>query len=530
MASRLLLRQRVIPRERALLYLGLYLWSFGITLLLYMFKNSLDPSLNGEELAVSFRNVVYFESHLQPDCYASNFSGTFLFWIFSHIPPISIETPRILKIATQSFISPLLAAVLYRVLPSPRTIVALLPGIIFPLLPSLSWYGIMSVEIYCDSVFALALLVIILDFDWEERYLAMVVRLFALILLSVWTIHFYPGSAPILAVSFLIVFVRSILPWKGLKKTVFRNCIFTVTVFLSYLLYLWPHWYYRGEIITGTAGGSLQVTLETLKSNIALLYRDLFIQAYSYFLGGLRYPAIPLWRTGAILVGLAALGSSAIFRHRRLGWILIIGALSISVALISGENTGVRRCIPFIFSLLIFASCGVDYLIRSRTLFTRFFLIPLFLVVLLYCVYSSGESFYEYQWLALIGAGVLLITVVFISTTRAYLIESSIAVWIVIQLITLSQTYQALDGTFKVWLMRNFTYIEGTDYATTVERLLARIQDQPIVLDNSEYSPDTGVLLHLICERRHLPCKQSFIKGPQQADPRLENFLFSQSP
>jgi hypothetical protein len=99
------------------------------------------------------------------------------------------------------------------------------------------------------------------------------------------------------------------------------------------------------------------------------LGRELFVRTDSYYFFGIGSPAL-----GAGIIGLLAIAGLlfAIFRDRRRTWpLLLICAASVAVYAVAGNVIGVRRVIPLVICLGIFALLLLHSWTRSRSVWIR---------------------------------------------------------------------------------------------------------------------------------------------------------------
>jgi hypothetical protein len=306
--------------------------------------------LSKEEASSAFVNPAFLQFRLQHHLFGTNFYAYVYFWLTSHISH-SLFYGRFAKAAWMAFLPGFLYLYLRKRFEFPGSqafagalAIGILPGVL-----SFSWLGIdigMETAIGCAALW-LAL------FDSPAAILASC-------LLAALSAGCYGAG-----IVFLIAVGASQL--LRLRRPANRPSVLAgfAVMFLALLIpALW--WTNAQTLIEGGAGGP---QFSNAATRLLSLGKELFIRGDSYYLFDNGAPAL-----GAGLIGLLAMGGLllAMFRDARRAWpLLLICAASVVVYAVAGNVIGVRRAIPLVISLGIFATLLLGRMAASRLLWMR---------------------------------------------------------------------------------------------------------------------------------------------------------------
>jgi tetratricopeptide (TPR) repeat protein len=457
----------LVARFRPIMtYAGIYTLSLSALLMVHYAKVSRDPALNGEELAVAFKNVLYFENRIQCDYMATNFSTTLFYWIGSHIFPLTIHSQRLLKIAVVALIPCLLLLLLKRARPNASMISKVFCVLMFILIPSISWLSTMATEFCLDCAFSLFMLWLALGLSqvaWNVKEWCKVV---CIGLLVVWVAHLYGSSLPIIPVTVTIVLVRGIQMMKGAKRhfvppisMILIGCALGAAI-------LWPLAYFKGHQVTMfSGGGRMTLSPPEMLQNFSVIMTDMFVQSTSYLVGGdVNVPAFPIWGFGAPVVCLALVGVVAVVRQRNVTGLSLVAiiVLSLVVAGVASINPGIRRVVPAVACFVVLASIGLDWMLE-------------------YLKASRNGLHSRMRTILVLMCGLVVIL--------------SLRGWI--------GTMSHISRHYNAWLQREFNNLPEKNYEESIECLVQHLQNSKITLSKRDCHRDYLVLLYLICSRRN---------------------------
>ncbi|NMC62882.1 MAG: hypothetical protein GYA55_06895 [SAR324 cluster bacterium] len=514
---------------RSLQCIVAYVVFLGLLLFMHHTRIAKDDGLIGEELAVGYRNVVYFEQQRITDGYSTNYSGQIFYYIGSKVLPITINSARILTILATAFLGPLILLFMYRLCPRASLLSAWFPVLLLPMLPAVAWYGSIATENLTDCAFSFAALYSAFDWHWCWRRTSFWVRLFSFIALFAFAVHFYPSSLPVLMCTLMIVLWRTWSQKESIKGALFQLGIFALIVAA---LTVWPYFYYNeSHIPLWQGGGQLLLTKEALWSNLRINYLDLFVQPASYLIGGyVEQPCFAFFRGGIFIVFLLVLGLFSFNRQQESFSILFITIASLALTTVAGANPGIRRAMPFVICFCLFAGMGIHFIATRRSIILVRTLSALIVPVILY----SCRAYYPDLSLrfitiisALSAAAILCVSIFLAHQDRSRLIAPVFGiVFLVAPFLNFLDASESVSKHYTAWLQRQFKYMPGKNYEETIGALLQSMQKESIEISTDDYAFETLVLLDLFCRRRQISCIPPRIVGNGPVDNRVK--LFSQ--
>ncbi len=527
--------QKPVPAEKCashlrniVAYSVAYLFFLGTLLLAHAVRITKDPAPIGEELASGYRNAVYFDHHLQSDGFATTYSSHLFFWVGSKLLPVTINSARIFKMLLTALLAPIVLALMLRLLPGISPGAAWFPVLLLPLLPTISWYGIMGFEYIIDLMFSFGALLAALSFNWRPRSLIFWIKLCAFCALIGFTLHLYSASLPVLLVSVGVMLWRLWITQTGYRHWLTSALLSLLFVGLLTLSGAWPYFYYRDEylpILRG--GGQLLLTKEALSENLHLNYLDLFTRSSSYLMGGyLDYPCFPFFRGGILILSLMFIGAFSARRSPEILWLVLIGGMSLAITLLIGVTPGIRRAMPLLVVVCMLAGLALDWLSTRKSPRMRVVLTALCTAI---GVVSCWDFYPSVPWWAFLIAGTLFLILSLLPWARHETFGRALApclglLFLFAPLATYLGTYAGIADHYESWLQRQFKYLPGMGYAETMEELVRQLQEKQIELSSDEYHHDTFVFLDLICKRRHLHCIPPKFIGSGWMDSRITLF------
>ena len=465
------------------------MFALGLTLLLFAHyvRVMKDPALNGEELAVAFRNPAFLIRGLQPDGFTTTFSSMVLFWGGSRIMPGTIHDGRIFKILAMATVPVLVSIFLRGARRNGAFWCRLLAVMLFCSSPVVSWLSIMSTENGLECVFVLLCLLVALGLQWRGSAFGVCARALVVAAVVAWTVHIYGSAVTVVPVVAGVIIVNLCSQLRALpaRQRVVPVLAFCVCVAATSVAVLWPYAVFSTrplEILGGVRTRAWRV--EGCFLGIRALLGDLFVIPQSYLVRGEVFQAaFPLYRTGVLVLVLAGWGAWDGVRKLNTGSmaLLMICLLNLALTLVGQENPGVRRILPLALSTCMLAGMGAENVGR---------------------------------WIRTSRFGIV----------RRLGIPVLIAVVLSLCMTTFLQNYQDVNAKYRCWLQREFTYRQGLTYEETVEALVNEMRDSTLVLSSAEYSWDTVLLLTHLCERRGYHYHKPQYDG--QWDPRLPRKAF----
>ena len=311
---------------------------YGIQLLLILalvLAANRQGLLTKEEASSAFVNPTFLELRLQHHVYATNFYAYAFFLWASRLVQI-LFFGRFAKAAIMAFLTPLVYLYLRRrfAFPGARAFVAaiaigLLPGVI-----CFSWLGV--------------------DFGLETTlgFLALWLALFECPWLAVASCLAAALAAGSYGSGFAFLPAVLIHHLPRLRKPTLRGAVIAGSVLAAAALVFPAFWWTNVQSLW--AGGGGRPLAAGAAGRLAGLLRELIVHGGSYYFFGDGAPAL-----GGIAVGMAALSGIAVmsFRDPSRSWpLLVVSASAVGIYALAGNVTGVRRAIPLVVSLAIFAA------------------------------------------------------------------------------------------------------------------------------------------------------------------------------
>jgi hypothetical protein len=326
----------------------LYAIFFAAALMLVLAANG-QGLLTKEEATSGFVNPTFLQFRLQHHIFNTNFYGYVYFWLANHI----LQGLFYARFAKAAFMA-LLPCFIYLYLRKgfgfaglPAFAAALgvsvLPGII-----CFSWIGIdtgMETPLgWCALWLAL--------FDFPAAIIASC--FFAAV-----SVECYGGGVVFLiavAASHLFRFHRS-------RRPALVAGLFVMLAVLLFPVFWWTN------VQTLLTGGAGDPTIHGSRGRLLSLGSELFLKGDSYYFFSNGAPAL-----GAAILGLLAMAgfAAAIIRDARRAWpLLLLSATSIVVYAAAGNVIGIRRVIPLVVALAVFACLLLRSLAASPLLVVR---------------------------------------------------------------------------------------------------------------------------------------------------------------
>lgn len=469
-------------------FLCLYFWSYAVLTLFWWNFTAKNPMLWGEEVACSFRNVVFLEQHLQADCYATNFSAYVFYWIGSHLMPMTIESLRIWKILFMSSLGPLMSAILLRIQPRIGLWLAALPALLFPLIPTVAMFSTVGVETGLDSLFTFLLFYLALGISWSrESAFRTGVRLILCSLLSVWSVHIYGSALSVICIAWVIVFYRSIFEFQGSRQIHFLAALFVlvITVAASF----WPLKYFGPRVLMMYGGGNASLLFNDVWKSIYFNFLDFFVTSSTYEVRGrLPFPAFPWELNGLLLVLFAFAGAAGFLRRRSVGWLILVGFSSAVLTIISGPMPGIRRTFPLLIIMLLLAAVGIYNLhILARA-----------------CAINMNHS----RRASVEGGGGrprILDSLRFLMLHRSSMFFSILMLFVTIGIF--GRTLWRMKEIYSPATPWKFSAIQEKNYNETIETIVDRLTREEVELSLKDYDFNYVLFFDLICRRRSHSCR-----------------------
>lgn len=417
-------------RKTVLIFILIYAVSFSLLFYGHSIKVKKDPGLNGEELAAAYRNVYLLPSHVQSDCYATNFSSTIYYWLGTYLIPITVNSQRIFKIIAMAFLPVLMFLIMHEIRPRTSWESAIMAPLLFMAAPAISWLSMMAIETPTDVVFSFLALLLAIRFSWKRNGISILMNLTLIGILIGWFVNFYGGSLVI------ALFIPLIIGWKVIaEKEYDRWGYWLFFCAAAYLLIWWPKLYSGPGVVMFGGGRVLDLTWNSIWNNLYVLYEDLFIKPKSYLVGGEVFYAVFPWLWYKILfLALVSSGVFALFyeKNKYTFWLLMIAAFNLFLGSLSSTFPGIRRVIPMIAITFIYGGFGIDLLVRM----------------------PWGDYFKK---------GLII----FLAANALYIF---------------SENYKFVSVSYKPWLQRTFTYLPNKNYAETIEALISSARTEPLRL------------------------------------------------
>lgn len=341
-----------------------------LLILALVFAANRQGLLTKEEASSSFVNPTFLSLRLQHHVYATNFYTYVLFLGAGHLVP-KLFFGRFAKAAIMALLTPLMYLYLMRrfSFSGPRAFAAaiaigLLPGVI-----CFSWLGL---EIGLETLLG---------------FLALWLALFEIpaCIVASWVAAVLAAGCYGSGLAFLPAVLIHHLP--RLRKPKLRGAVIAGSVLAAAVLAFPVFWWTNFQSLWTGGGG--RPLLAGAAGRLADLFRELFVQGGSYYFFSGGAPAL-----GGIVVGLAALAGMAVLSFRALSicWpLLVVSAGVLGVYAVAGNVTGVRRAVPLVVCLAIFAALLLN-MVPSRRQFWRViaFYAPIILVITLEITRYNG--------------------------------------------------------------------------------------------------------------------------------------------
>ena len=305
--------------------------------------------LTKEEASSTFVDPTFLSLRLQHHVFSTNFYTYVLFLWAGHLGP-QLFFGRFVKAAIMALLTPFVYLYLKRgfSFSGPRAFAAavaigLLPGVI-----CFSWLGV--------------------EFGLETPlgFLALWLALFEypMCIVASFVAAALAGGCYGSGLAFLPAVLIYQLP--RLRKPELWRAVMAGSALAALVLAFPVFWWTNIQSLW--IGGGGHPVVAGAAERLASLFRELFVQGGSYYFFGNGAAAL-----GGIVVGLAALAGIAamIFREPSKCWpLLVLSAGVVGMYAVAGHVTGVRRAIPLVVSLAIFAALLLNML-PSRSPFWR---------------------------------------------------------------------------------------------------------------------------------------------------------------
>jgi tetratricopeptide (TPR) repeat protein len=497
------------------LYTGIYALALGLLFFAHYVRISVDPALNGEELEFAFRNIIYFAECVQPDAYSTTFSSSLFYWIGSHLIPMSIHYGRVWRILFLAGVPVLIAMLVRQLWPGASRFSSVSAALLFMFLAPVTWLSILSVDYCIDCLFGFVLFLLVVRTRWSAPIKSLLWRLLLMAALSTWTIHLYGSIAVLFPV--LVLYI----PWRivrtrnlGREPRLARLAIAGVAAGLTTGLIFWPRWYYETQPLV-MFGGPRKGTFapESLVHNVAVILNDLFLETRSYMLeADMQMPAFPVAHTGVTVALLAVVGCCACMRARiaPAAALAAVGLLSFGLGVTVYENPGLRRCIPMVIALSVFAGVGTEVVCRqlnsSGSRLSCCLLVALGMVSAWWAVGEAGTKTEGWPFLIIAGIAWLLWGLIaMFPRIKPWSARTGVAAMVVSAGFCFFTGYAQMRQYFDPWLQLPFTYLPGRNYEETIEELAIKLQQKRLSFSDSQYAPATFMLWWVLADRRGSP-------------------------
>ena len=497
------------------LYTGIYAISLSLLLFAHYMRVTVNPALNGEELEFTFRNIVYFTKRVQPDAYSTTFSSSAFYWIGSHVMPMSIHYGRVWRILFLAGMPVLIAILVRQLWPGASRLSCVSAALLYMFLAPVTWLSILSIDYCIDCAFGFVLFLIVVRTRWSALVRTLLWRLLAMAVLSAWTIHLYGSIFVLFPVLMLYV------PWRILRtgnldpgSRLARLGVVFLAGGITTGLIFWPTLYYVTQPLAmfgGVRKGTIE--LEGIVHNVSVMLHDLFLETQSYLLeADMQMPAFPIVHTGVAVVLLAGVGCYACMRSRSAPAVALaaVALLSLGLGITVQDNPGLRRCMPMVIALCVFAGVGMDVVCRqwnwTGSRFSCCLLIAIGMVSIWWAVGEVGSK--SEVWPFLMIAGVAWLLWGFIAVfpkVKTWSARTGVTVMLASAGFCFFAGYVQMRQYFDPWLQLPFTYLPGRNYEETIEELAVEMQQNKLSFSESQYAPATFMLWQVLADRRERP-------------------------
>jgi hypothetical protein len=346
------------PVAAALLYCIQLVLILGL-----VFAANRQGLLTKEEASSTFVDPTFLSLRLQHHMFAANFYTYVLFLWTGHLIP-QLFFGRFVKAAIMALLTPLVYLYLKRgfSFSGPRAFAA---AVALGLLPGLICFSWLGVEYGLETVLGFLALWLALF----EHPVCIVASCVAAAL---------AGGCYGSGLAFLPAVLIYQLP--RLRESELRRAMMAGGALAGLVLAFPVFWWTNIQSLFTGGGGHPNVA--GAASRLAGLFRELFVQGGSYYFFGNGAAAL-----GGIAVGVAAVAGVAAMSYREPSkcWaLLVLSAGVVVIYAVAGNVTGVRRAIPLVVSLGIFAMLLLN-LLPSRSPFWRpiIFYAPILIVIAL---------------------------------------------------------------------------------------------------------------------------------------------------
>ncbi len=408
---------------------------------------------------------------------------------------------------------------MFQIKPNCSILGAFLGVSLFLLTPCVSWFSIIGAEYVLDCLFSFFLLWLVLKWSWDRSCVVIFFQLAFFSVLSVWVLHFYGSSLAVVSTCWLKLLVDVFKKTRGHSRKT-HLLFFAGTLLSTVLGTFWPYlWYTSRPLLFFRSGGTFTIEPGELVANFYTLGQDLFVKSISYLLeNDIPSAAFPWDRGGLIILGLALLGVVTNRKTEGIRWLLVLGVSSIVVTVVAANMPGIRRAIPLVAVVCVFAGLGYDFVLSSLPVGRK----ALYRGAILICavLISAFDIVVSFPIEAVFGAVscLLLLSLTYIlgvPNIQRFGNKLVTASFILIPLTSFLQSYQNISQSYLPWLQRTFAYAPGKGYEETIEDMVHRLSQGELIIDTNEYSSDTAVLVSLLCNRRHDHCSKPIVLGPK---------------
>ena len=305
--------------------------------------------LTKEEASSAFVNPTFLQFHLQHHVFGTNFYGYVYFWLANHIVE-GLFYGRFAKAAVMALLPCFIYLYLrkgfqFGGLPAFAAAlgVSVLPGII-----CFSWLGVdMGIET---------------PIGWCALWLALFDSPAAIVASS----FFAALSAECYGAGVVFLIAVAASHWFRFHRS--RRMALAAGFGLMLAVLLFPVFWWT-NVQTLLTGGAGDPTIHGSRERLVSLGTELFLRGDSYYFFSNGAPAL-----GAAIIGLLAIAGliAVIVRDARRAWpLILICVTSIGIYAAAGNVIGVRRVIPLVVSLAVFACLLLRSLAASSVLFVR---------------------------------------------------------------------------------------------------------------------------------------------------------------
>lgn len=502
------------PREtlaRWEAYLFTYLWALTALFYAHSVRIGKSTELHWEEASVAFRNVVCLIDGRQSTPYSTVFSEYVFHWIGYLLDGTSISSPRIWAIVVVASTSPLLVALARRVAPNLSWWSSLMPAVVFPLIPNVSWIGILANSMN-HLPFSILALCLALDFDWKWERKKRLTHALVIAVVLAWVLHFYSTSF----VTIAAVLLTPLLKYYWLPKPQRPSLKLVAASYLLWcslivVLSCWPFLVYKSRpLVMFTGGGRFEGTFEAIQKNMWANYSDFFVRSLSYIVTDMKFAAFPWPRTGFLMVLLWIIGLTYSYRRYPAVLLLVIWAsFSFAITIAASHQPGIRRALELVAALCLLMGIGIEAIIRSEKRVITFPLLVLVVSCGVVCVWGSSNYVFKTGMFSL---ALLAVWMLCGESNRAMRIRYTALVTIPFAaLITFIDAYGWVDDNYKrPSLPSPYTVNEELPFRQEIESMILRMKDERFPWNPEKMSWDYIIMTYMICEKRYGDCKRPF--------------------